>query len=138
MDKLIDQANNREQTQGRNVAIVRRSDGTVGIRYTAPNRKKFFIDPAGYDYGGDPKVWSKWPIDKNLSSGEERHYFGQGYICLGYSLGRAELSEILFLIDAWARGFERYLDTGVFPTRPSEAFGKPPRRKKGFFQWLFH
>ncbi len=137
MKDMITQARDSGQTRCRNVQVVRR-DGVVGLRYIAPNGKPFFIDPNGYPYS-EPRIWSKWPINERLPSGHSTHYYGDGYVCIGTGLCRLELYEILYLIDGWARGFEKYLRSGRFPRRPSEAFGlrTPRRAAPGILERLF-
>jgi len=103
------------------VSVVRSGSGISGIRYVVPNGKTFFINPNGYPHG-DPKVWSKWPIEKRLSSGHSTHYFGDGYICYASDPNRLELYEILYLIDGWARAYERYLNGEPFAPNAKTAF----------------
>ena len=135
MRDLLTQAKDPEQTRNRYVGIVRSSSNQLGIKTSTPNGKTFIIEPNGYPYG-EPKVWSRWPIDKGLSSGESTHYFGDGYVCLGHDLDRLELYELLYLIDAWARGFEQYLKTGSFPGTSAEAFGRNKKHSSGFWDLL--
>jgi len=134
---LITQAGDYGQVRRRDVRVVRNRNGQVGLRYVVPNGRIFFIEPNGYPHN-NPKIYSKWPVEKGLSSGHSTHYYGSGNVCIGNDLSRFELYEILYLIDAWSKGFEKYLQTGTFPDRPSKAFGlRRNRRPKGFFESLF-
>jgi len=128
MNELIRQAQDPEQVRGRErqVRVVRSRSGTLGIRYLTPNGRDFFINPNGYPYG-DPKVWSKWPKDRGLQTGHTTHYFGNGYICYATDPNRLDLYEILFLIDAWTRAFERYLNGEPFAPNAREAFKRRRR-----------
>ena len=138
MRDLISQAKDPEQIKrrGHQVKLVRFRSGKIGIRYVAPNGKVFFIDPNGYPYG-DPIIWSKWPLDIRLKSGHATHYYGDGHCCIGGNLNKLELYQILYMIDAWARGLELYLSGRSFPSTPEEAFGLKRRGKsRGIWSFL--
>ena len=138
MKDLFSQVRDPNQIRGRDrrLIIAKNKKSKIGIRYVAPNGKVFFIEPNGYPIGG-PKVFSRWPIEKGLASGEPTHYFGDGYVCLGKYLNNRELYEICYLIDAWARAFEKYLATGSFPDDPLKSFGLDRKRKRGLISSLF-
>ena len=138
MKDLITQARDSAQVRRRDVRAVRSKNGKVGLRYVAPNGKCFFIEPNGYP-AGDPNIYSKWPIEQRLRSGHSTHYYGSGYVCVGKNLRRFELYEIFYLIDAWCRGFEKYLQGKRFPARPSESFGfaRGRNRPRSLWEQLF-
>ena len=121
MRDLFLQAEDPDQTRGRNVVLVKNRRGALALRTTAQNGSDFFIEPNGYPYG-EPLVWSRWPIEHGLPAGHSTHYFGDGYVCLGPGLAGLELFEILYRVDGWAKGLEQYLLTGRFPPDASAAF----------------
>jgi len=138
MKDFFSQLRDPNQVRGRErrLVIAKNKRNKIGIRYVVPNGKVFFIEPNGYPYG-EPKAYSRWPIEKGLAGGHSTHYLGNGYVCLGSNLRSLELYEICYLIDAWARGFEKYLATGSFPDDPLKSFGLDRKKKRGLISSLF-
>jgi len=131
---LLAQACEYEQTRGRSVHVVRSQCGTA-IRTVTPNGEKFFIE-----IGYPTLVYSPWIHQLDVPASHESHCRGRGYVCLrDGGIDDLDLWQILWLIDAWAKGFTDYQRTGVFPASPREAFGAGPsraRQSSGFLDWL--
>ena len=124
MNKLMEQALDPEQTIGR-ASRIRISKEKKIIAYRARNSMIFKIHTHPTESGGEAVVKNKEA--KSLPAGGKAHHYGGGHVCLAHSIRGWDLTRILFQCDAWARGYEIYKKTGVFPSSPKDSFsGKLP------------
>ncbi len=121
MNYLLEDLGKADQIQGREKRL-RVDWGSQKIAYKAPNGTVFFIDTKPLEVGGDIRVIS--PVIKDYPLSHKTHTNGDGTICLAENLRGWALVNILFFIDSWARGFELYNNTGVFPDSPKACFKK--------------
>lgn len=120
MNRLIRQAFEPDQIRGREER-VRVNRDKKKIAYKAPNGMVFFIDTRPVEEGGEPKVYTDEA--ELYGPAHKTHTLGEGRVCLAESLRGWDLTRILFQCDSWARGYEIYQRTGLFPADPRETFG---------------
>lgn len=137
MNKLMQQVSQSDQIRGR-TSRIRINKNEKIIAYRAPNGMIFKIHTRPTESGGEAVVKNKEA--RSLPAGSEAHHYGNGHVCLAHNLRGWDLTRILFQIDAWARGYEIYKQTGRFPDSPKKTFsGKPSPRTsiKSIIQNLF-
>ena len=125
MNRLMRQAFEPDKIRGREQRI-RISRGQRIIAYKAPNGMLFKIDTMPIESGGEPVVHNDEVSE--LSSSHRSHTLGQGRVCLAENLRGWDLTRILFQCDSWARGYEIYQETGVFPDSPKKVFTHNSRK----------
>lgn len=133
MNRLMQQAFDPEQIRGRE-SRVRVNRARTKIGYEAPNGMRFFIDTCPVDEGGEPRVYAEEA--ELYGPSHKTHTLGDGRVCLASSLRGWDLTRILFQCDSWARGYEIYQQTGVFPDNPRESFTGGRPRKRSFLERL--